>query len=328
MKIVVGCANGASFINRDIRILSEKNEVKAFILRGFGIRDSFRHFRKLLAADLLLLWFATPRFIPLALLARLLRTRVAVIIGGYEAASLPEFNYGSGRRRLYAAFTRILFRLSSGISVVSESSRRSVIQNLRVSPSRVQRIYHGFDDILGSTPPIKSKLVITIGAVNRTSWEIKGIKDFLLVAELLPEVAFVHIGDVRLDVGLMLGREPAANVKFVGSIPYERLVEHLAPATIYLQLSRHESFACAVAEAMLCECIPIVSNAYALPEVVGDAGIVLPDRDIEQTAQAVKRALAQPGTLGKNARKRILNDFPLERRRDDLSSWLARVKES
>lgn len=325
MRILVACANRASFIDRDIRILSEKNEVSHFIARGLGFANIFKNFRKLRRADLLLLWFATPRSIPVALAARLLRKKVAIIIGGYEAASLPEFEYGSARNRLRAIPVKLLLRLSHGISVVSESSRRSTMNNLNISSSRIQRIYHGFDDILGSRSPSKERRVITVGTINRESWVIKGFKDFLRLAEMLPDIMFVHIGGIELDVRSMLGHEPSENVEFVGKVPYENMSQYLAPATVYLQLSHHESFGCAVAEAMLCECIPVVSSAFALPEVVGETGIILHDRELDRAAKTIIAVLESPGTMGKTARDRILKNFSVERRREQLEDWLKRL---
>jgi glycosyltransferase involved in cell wall biosynthesis len=87
---------------------------------------------------------------------------------------------------------------------------------------------------------------------------------------------------------------------------------------VYVQLSRHESFGCSVAEAMLCRCIPVVSNAAALPEVVGDCGIVIESRKTPDVVDAVRRALAMPNSEGERARERILNHFPYELRRDKL----------
>ena len=49
----------------------------------------------------------------------------------------------------------------------------------------------------------------------------------------------------------------------------------LAESWVYLQPSRYEGFGLAVAEAMACGTVPIVSRAGALPEIVGDAGVIL-----------------------------------------------------
>jgi len=60
---------------------------------------------------------------------------------------------------------------------------------------------------------------------------------------------------------------------------------------IYLQLSRHEAFGVSVVEAMKYGCIPIVSNAFALPEVVGNNGYIINTK--LECIDAIKKVLSQ-----------------------------------
>lgn len=66
------------------------------------------------------------------------------------------------------------------------------------------------------------------------------------------------------------------SVIFVGWIEEGKLPQYYSNAVAYLQPSKHESFGIPVLEAMSCNTVPIVSENGALPEVVGNAGIVLP----------------------------------------------------
>ena len=43
---------------------------------------------------------------------------------------------------------------------------------------------------------------------------------------------------------------------------------------------------------MLAGCVPVVSDRGALPEVVGDAGVVVEGREAPETAEGMRRALA------------------------------------
>jgi glycosyltransferase involved in cell wall biosynthesis len=75
-----------------------------------------------------------------------------------------------------------------------------------------------------------------------------------------------------------------------------------------------------VAEAMLAGCIPVVSRAGALPEVVGDAGIVLGQDGVEaaEVADGVRRGLALDDATRERARLRILEHFPVRARGEQL----------
>ena len=72
----------------------------------------------------------------------------------------------------------------------------------------------------------------------------------------------------------------------------------------------------ALAEAMSSECIPVLTDKGALPEVVGDTGFYVSYDNPETTAEAIKGALKS--NKGKEARDRIENVFPIERRKKDL----------
>ena len=67
---------------------------------------------------------------------------------------------------------------------------------------------------------------------------------------------------------------------------------------------------------MLCECVPVVTNRGAIPEVVGNAGYYAEYGDIKGTAEMITKGLTS--TIGRDARNKIISDFPLERRKTIL----------
>ena len=71
-----------------------------------------------------------------------------------------------------------------------------------------------------------------------------------------------------------------------------KFIELLESAKIYIQFSKHESFGCSVAEAMQFGCIPIVSDSYSLPEVVGNCGLIIKDfENFENISTSVREIL-------------------------------------
>ena len=73
---------------------------------------------------------------------------------------------------------------------------------------------------------------------------------------------------------------------------------------------------------MLHECVPVASDCFALPEVVGEAGYLVRTGDIEDLREKIASALEHGEEIGKKARWRIQNLFPLKQRRNALLSLI------
>jgi len=72
---------------------------------------------------------------------------------------------------------------------------------------------------------------------------------------------------------------------------------------------------------MSCECVPVVTDKGALPEVVGETGFYVKG-DVDSIAKVVKKALR---SNGKNARKRIIKLFDIKKREKKLTKVILEV---
>jgi len=134
------------------------------------------------------------------------------------------------------------------------------------------------------------------------------------------------IGDVILDRymwGNVSRISPEAPVQVVNIEKEDNasggdLIKMYCSTKVYIQISIHESFGISVAEAMICECIPVVSRRSALPEVVGDCGFYVDQLNPESVSTKIKEALSHSNKLGKKARDRVRNHLPLEKRKREL----------
>jgi glycosyltransferase involved in cell wall biosynthesis len=96
-------------------------------------------------------------------------------------------------------------------------------------------------------------------------------------------------------------------VLLAGVVTEERLLALYQHADAFVYPSRYEGFGLPLLEAMACGRPVIASTAGALPEIVGDAGILCDPDDEPGFSGAVEQALLAPGTaneLGARARKR------------------------
>jgi glycosyltransferase involved in cell wall biosynthesis len=71
---------------------------------------------------------------------------------------------------------------------------------------------------------------------------------------------------------------------------------------------------------MLGGCIPVVTRAGALPEVVGDVGVQLDRGDPETIADAARLLVDAGDDERARARERVLRRFPLDARREGLQA--------
>jgi glycosyltransferase involved in cell wall biosynthesis len=161
-------------------------------------------------------------------------------------------------------------------------------------------------------------MALSVGFVTRANLEIKGQRAFVEAARELPDVEFVLAGPWKDDAIDGLRARATPNVTFTGWLEQEDLDRLFREASVYVQPSHHEGFGIAVAEAMLAGCVPVVTAAGALPEVVDDAGIQVPSDDPEEVAAGIAKGLGAGPEARRRARERILTAFPVEVRRQGL----------
>jgi glycosyltransferase involved in cell wall biosynthesis len=93
--------------------------------------------------------------------------------------------------------------------------------------------------------------------------------------------------------------------QFTGIVSDDRLKELYQRAMLFVFPSRYEGFGLPVLEAMACGCPVISSNASSLPEVVGDAAILLDPMDVEGFTREMVRVLSE-SDLRRDLRERGL----------------------
>jgi glycosyltransferase involved in cell wall biosynthesis len=81
------------------------------------------------------------------------------------------------------------------------------------------------------------------------------------------------------------------NVRFTGFVPENDLPVIYSAATVFVFPSLHEGFGLPPLEAMACGTPVIVSDAASLPEVVGDAGILIKPTDTKALSKAIINVL-------------------------------------
>ena len=108
----------------------------------------------------------------------------------------------------------------------------------------------------------------------------------------------------------------------------DRISTLLSASDIFLMPSTAEAFGLMALEAMACGTPLIVFDTTALPEVVGDAGLVVPMKDSSALADAIDQLLQNDDLrirLGKNALRRIEEHFTLQQYIDNHLEFYKKV---
>jgi glycosyltransferase involved in cell wall biosynthesis len=119
-------------------------------------------------------------------------------------------------------------------------------------------------------------------------------------------------------------------VDFPGIISREEKLRLMATSKVYLQPSRFEGFGLGILEAMSCGMAVVSNPVGAVPEVVGDAGVLVADKSPDALAEAVVGLLdddVRRDCLGHRARTRAVEHFHLSRRRRELGSLVNQLLE-
>ena len=233
---------------------------------------------------------------------------------------MPEIGYGAQRLGPRRWIARGAMAAATRLVTNSSYSLREIEANVGLPRGRVTLLYHGIPDRFAAPGEYGEgeRMALTVGVVYEQNLERKGQRPFVEAAGRLPEVEFVLVGR-WLDGAIARLRGAAGpNVTLTGYLDDHELDSYFRRAAVYVQPSLHEGFGLAVAEAMLARCVPVVTDAGALREVVGDAGVVISRPEAGEVADGIRRALEMGPDAGERARRRVLEKFPYEMRREGL----------
>lgn len=302
----------ASFIDQDLQVLGDRFTVTPLEYRT--PRDRYRLISALRRSRVALAWFVLGYSYAMTRFRFLHNARCILIPGGWDIEALPEFAYGEMQSLKRARRTAHALSTADRVLAVSKFSLKNV---KKWAPSaRADVLYHGFDANRFKPAGEERRGVLTVSRVSPETWNLKGLSVLKEVARCLTDVLFTVVGDTE-GAGSLLSDLPP-NVVVTGALSQQELIPHYQRAQVYTQLSAVESFGCSLAEAMLCGCVPVVTDRGALPEVVGPIGQRVPYGAVDATVEAIQAALESRD--GGRARARMEEMFSLRRRAEGLSN--------
>ena len=202
---------------------------------------------------------------------------------------------------------------------VSQCAKHDIIREFRLAASKFSVVPNGID--VDRFYPLQQVERLPYRLITTTSADtpLKGLRYLLhAVADLTPKWPKLHlvvVGQPKRNspiFKLIADLGISQYVRFTGTISHREFVHQYARAWVAVVPSLYEGFGLPAGEAMACG-VPIISTTGgALPEVVGNAGILVPPANHHALVKAIAsvcadRHLAQ--TLGQSGYERVMTHF-------------------
>jgi glycosyltransferase involved in cell wall biosynthesis len=213
------------------------------------------------------------------------------------------------------------------ILTISEASKQEIAATIHVDPGKIVVTHLAAGPVFRQVSTDKiSAIKLKYGLSNYILHvcTLEPRKNTLRLIQALAQMRdaglvhqLVHVGaqgwlydEVLAEVDRL---DLAGSVRFLGHVPQEDLVALYNGAEVFAYPSLYEGFGLPVLEAMQCGCPVLTSNRSSLPEVAGDAAVLVDPENVSAMAQSLARLLTN-STLADDYRQR-----GLERAR--LFSW-------
>jgi glycosyltransferase involved in cell wall biosynthesis len=237
-------------------------------------------------------------------------TRCPYVVTIHDCIHLrfPQYLPKRGAHFYAKTMMHMAARRACRVLTVSEASKQDILHYLDVPAAKVEVIYNALDERLAAPPTaadiqrVRERYLLTAPFILYTG-NIKPHKnvDRLIEAySLLRPRGFEHVK--LLIIGDEISKYPNLrrlihrfqlhqHVRFLGFVPDATLAALYRLASVFVFPSLYEGFGLPPLEAMALGAPVITSNVSSLPEVVGDAALLIDPMDSGAIADAMARVL-------------------------------------
>jgi glycosyltransferase involved in cell wall biosynthesis len=223
-------------------------------------------------------------------------------------------------RRWYG-FTRMQRRVAARLPqviTVSSTSAGQIVEHLRVPAQRIDTVPIGTDTDVFAPDPTVARIPGKVVTTASADVPLKGLLPLIeAIAKVRTEqpVELVIVGSTKAGgpVAEAIDRYGVADaIRFTGRINEAELVGHLRSAELVVVPSLFEGFSLPLVEAMACGTPVVATTGGALPEVAGQAAVLVAPGDAQALAAAIAATLSDAPLrhrLGAAGRQRVVDRF-------------------
>lgn len=198
------------------------------------------------------------------------------------------------------------------IITISNHTKKDLIKYTGISPEKIETVYLGVDEHFKKLNPDKikkigykyqlpDKFILYLGSEQPRKNFPNLIKAFYKLKKTgyFNEIKLLKVGRPQIDdykrgkiFNLINKLKLQKDVVFIDYIPEEDLSGIYNAADLFVYPSSYEGFGLPPLEAMACGTPVITSNTSSLPEVVGDAGLMVDPDEVDALAEAMYEVLS------------------------------------
>lgn len=249
---------------------------------------------------------------------------------------MPQFHTPANVRAETRHFDRV-FRHANGLIAISRSAKDDAVRLLELDPNRIDVIYPGIPSSYFTALPEVSKyrlekpFVLFVGTIEPR----KNVDTLLdawlqLPASIRDAHDLVFVGPIGWAGNATVNRlrSGLSGVRVLGYVAEADLPSITAAASVFAYPSFYEGFGFPIAQAMAAGVPVITSNTSSMPEVAGDAGILVDPRSTSELARALNQLLTSPTErerLGRKGRE-LARNFTWKNSAERSAEFFSRLR--
>jgi hypothetical protein len=272
---VIGSISQSPFIQTDIDILSENYNVYPVNIYGNLVNTKLGRFNQYInlisttlfniiptiyKSDIVYIWFGDVHALVPIITCKLLHKKSIVSIGGYEVSNMPEINYGMMRSPLSIRAKICKWVMHNADMCIAPSISYYIkslpyVNSVLYSPDCI--INYQYNENIK-----KQNIILMVGSATHGNYLLKGIPLYNKIAGQLNIPCYL-IGSYDEDI-----KNKYHNIKYLGSLSHNEVMQWMNKSKIYCQLSATESFGVSILESIINGCIPVTT-------CIDDVGILI-----------------------------------------------------
>ena len=221
------------------------------------------------------------------------------------------------------------------ITTVSENSRRDIASAFGICEKRIEVVLNGIDSEIFQPMPAVAREPYHLITTASADQPLKGTQHLIpAVADLAaryPDLKLTFIGAPKpggKTEQLIQSFQLDERIEFHHGLSFDEIKQLYAKASVAVVPSEYEGFGFPAGEAMACA-VPLVStDGGALPEVVGDAGVIVPSKNPQALAKAIRDLFENPAErarLSEAGRRRMVEHFSWARTAQEFTQHYHQV---